>query len=90
MRTSRNAQRNLWDEFMRAGQKNVPFHTLSMTDFKCITFLWLQMHCMQMLKKSPTANFGNSFFTLDFQTAERDEQVSRRNQRLANLIYKMF
>ena len=23
MRTSRNAQRNLWDEFMRAGKKNV-------------------------------------------------------------------
>ena len=58
--------------------------------FQVYYFFWLQMHCMQMLKKSPTANFGNSFFTLDFQTAERDEQVSRRNQRLANLIYKMF
>lgn len=61
MRTSRNAQRNLWDEFMRAGNKNV----LS------------------------TANF-RKILILDFQTAERDEQISRRNQRLANLIYKMF
>ena len=61
MRTSRNAQRNLWDEFMRAGNKTV----LSNANFRKILIL-------------------------DFQTAERDEQVSRRNQRLANLIYKMF